>query len=267
VREQNINERKNPLDIYDVREWFAADPSACVSNPSAQRILRAYEQEYRQWIKFPGKSEERSIRLAFAKVTPIYVEELCKGAGKRARDAALMKASRNVEKHVRTRMQALLSGPAQALVSDQTTPWWESLRNHFNDVLPNEVVNRIADYLTGFLLVEENETPRSSTTWEDRGKTSSKDWRRLKKFLPMLNGGSGDLGSMLPASTCPPHQEALKTKLTSLMSQELFELIGSRKEIARNFLPKIWDAIGQRILDRSFLRTERRSRQRTGQSK
>jgi hypothetical protein len=267
VPKPKVHERKNPQDSHDVREWFAADPSACVSNPSAQKILRAYEHEYRPWIKFPGKLEERTIRSAFEKAARVHVEQRFAHGGKRARAAALKKVLKKVEKGVQTTIQARASGPAQALVSDQVTPWSESLRNHLKEVLPQEVVERFADYLTGFLLIQENETPRRSATWEDRSRTSNAGWRELKKFLPVLNGGPGDLGSMLPASTCRPHEEALKTKLTRLMSQELFELIDSRKEIARNFLPKIWDAIGEGILDRSFLRTERRSRRRTAQRK
>jgi hypothetical protein len=59
------------LDFYDVREWFAADPSACVSDIDAQKILRSYEHPYRWWIKFPGKDEKRLIGSHFG--TPIRI--------------------------------------------------------------------------------------------------------------------------------------------------------------------------------------------------
>jgi len=117
--------------------------------------------------------------------------------------------------------------------------------------------------LSGYLLVLENETPRSSATWEDRNKKNNDDWRQRQKLLRKLSGGLADAASMLLPSATPPQQEALKTKLIRVMSQELVALDYSRKIIADRFLPFVWDAIGEGILGRSYLRAERRSRQRT----
>jgi|SRR5215471_9226885 len=234
--------RKECWDTYNVREWFAADPAACISDPAAQKILREYEHPYRHWVKFLGKDEERRIRAAFDKAVRVKTKERAVGIGK-AKRAAIEKTLReSAEKGIRRKMRTLSWPAVQVLVNDQSTAWSESLRKRLNRFLPHKVVDRFADYLTGFLLVQENETPRSSA-------------RKLKKLLRKLNGRPVNPASILPASLSPPHQESLKTRLIALMSEELVALGYTRKKIAHRFLPPLWDAVGEGIRDSSFLRT------------
>src|SRR5258708_4901400 len=67
-RKQGLNGRGPTLDSYDVREWFSRDPSACISNRAAQKILREYEHPSRWWITFPIQDEEDRIRSRFEKM-------------------------------------------------------------------------------------------------------------------------------------------------------------------------------------------------------
>ena len=255
------------LDACDVREWFVANPSACVSNESAQNILRAYEHPIRWWIKFPWKEEEASIRSRFEKASRILIKERVAKAGKRGRASIEKTTQKSVERGIRIEMRTIRSNAAQALANDQFTPSWQSLRNHLAGFLPAKVIDRFADYLAGFVLVLENETPRSSVSERNGNKNSINGRRELKKFLRSLNGGAAVSNSMLPPCANPPHREALKTSLMRIMSDELFALDYKRKEIALTFLPQIWDGMGERIFPSSFLRSERRSRQRTSHRK
>ena len=266
-RKQDLGERGQSLDSFDVREWFAADPSACVSDIAAQKILREFEHPSRLWITFPVQDEKRRIESYFGKALRIAVKQQV-GRSRNAAQASIERKLReSAEKGIHQRIGALAQRAGKALVDEQFTPWWQGLRNHLNSFLPEEVVDRFADYLSGFLLVVENETPRSSAKWEDRSKKSNSDWRQLKELLRKLNGEPGDAASMLPASATPSQQEALKTRLIRVMSEELVALDYSRKIIADKFLPLVWHAVGDRILGGSFLRTERRSRQRTDHRK
>ncbi len=266
-RKQGLDERRQSPDSYDVREWFVANPSACVSDIAAQKILREYEHPSRLWITFPVQDEKRRIESHFDKALRVAVKQQVARSRKAARASIEKELRESAEKGIRQRIGALAQRAGQALVDEQFTPWWQGLRNHLNSFLPEEVVDRFADYLSGFLLVVENETPRNSAKWEDRSKKSNSDWRQLKELLRNLNGKPGDAASMLPASATPPQQEALKTKLIRVMSDELVALDYSRKIIADKFLPFVWHAFGDRILGSSFLRTERRSRQRTDHRK
>jgi hypothetical protein len=266
-RKQGVEERRPSLDSYDVREWFVADPTACVSDIAAQKILREYEHPSRLWITFPVQDEKRRIESYFGKALRIAVKQQV-GRSRNAAQASIERKLReSAEKGIHQRIGALAQRAGKALVDEQFTPWWQGLRNHLNSFLPEEVVDRFADYLSGFILVVENETPRSSAKWKDRRKKSNSDWRQLKDLLRKLNGKPGDAASMLPASATPPQQEASKTKLIRVMFEELVALGYSRKIIADKFLPLVWQAVGDRIRSRSFLRTERRSRQRTDHRK
>lgn len=209
-RKDSLEGYKQPLNLYDVRQCFAENPTRCVSHDAAKDVLRAHEHPVRGWIKLP---KER-LRC----------------------------------------------------VNDQLIPWWRSLRDHLSDILPSEVVDRFADYLSGFMLVLENETLRS-TTLRGSNKKSNGDWRQLKKLLSQLRDSTDDLPLIMPVSVAPPQQESLKTKLIGAMSKELADLDYSHKIIADRFLPPVWDAIGENILTSSFLRSERRSRKRTVHSK
>ena len=258
----DLYKQRQNLDAFDVREWFATDPSACVSDIAAQKILRSYEHPYRWWIKFPGKDEKKLIKSHFG-----TIEKEVGHRGKAARPSIEKKVQESAERSIREKIGIVEQWSARVLADDQFTTWWRSLRDHLENFLPSEVGDRFADYLSGFLLVEENETPRSSTTRENGGRKTNSGWRQLKKLLVTLNGGPGDLKTMLPPSTNPPHKESLKTKLIHLMSDELAADDYSRKVIADRFLPPTWNAIGETIRDSSFLRAERRSRQRTLQTK
>ena len=258
-----LGERRRSVDSYDVREWFAADPSACVSDIAAQKTLREYEHPSRLWITFLAQDKKDQIRSRFEKAVRVAVEQRA-ARGRRGTRASIEKKVReSAEKGIQKEMVGLVQRAGEALVADQFTPWWQSLRNHLSVNLPAEVVDRFTDYLSGYCLVLENETPRRSATWEDRSKKVDDNWRQLKKLLRKLNGGVGDVESMLPASATPPQQEGLKTKLIRVMSEDLVALGYSRKIVADKFLPVVWDAVCDRILGRSFLRIERRSRQRT----
>jgi hypothetical protein len=259
----DLNKQRQDLDAFDVREWFAADPSACISDIAAQTILREYGHASRLWITFPLQDEKRRIRSHFDKAVRVAAKQQVERSRKAARASIETELRESAEKGIHQRIGALAQRARQALLDEQFTPWWQGLQNHLNSFLPEEVVDRFADYLSGFLLVVENETPRNSAKWEDRSKKSNSDWRQLKELLRNLNGKPGDAASMLPASATPPRQEALKTKLIRVMSEELVALDYSRKIIADRFLPFVWHAVGDRILGRSFLRTERRSRHRT----
>ena len=264
---KGLDWRKQALDSYDVREWFATDPSSCISDRSAQKILREYEHPYRWWIEFPRKHEKTLIRSRFDKAAPIAVDQRAVRSQNPKRASIEKTVRESAEKHIREIVADIAHGAGKVLIADQFRPWWQSLRNHLNDVLPREAVDRFADYLSGYLVVQENETPRSSATWENKNKKNNNDWRQLKKLLRKLNRGPANAASMLLPSATPPQQEALKTKLIRIMSEELVALDYSRKIIADKFLPFAWDAVGEGILGRSFLRGERRSRHRAARRK
>lgn len=256
-------ELQRSVDVFDLREWFVADPLSCVSDIGAQKILRKYEHPSRWWITSPLQDEEDRLRSRFENAVRVEVKQ--RAARSRGARASIGKELReSAEKAIRKEMVGVAYRAGEALVADQFTPWWQSLRHYLSPIVPEEVVDRFADYLCGYLLVLENETPLSSATWEDRSKKTNDNGRQLKKLLRKLNGGTGDVKSILPASATPPQQEGLKTKLIRLMTEDLVALGYSRDIIAHRFLPFVWNAVGDRTLGRSFLRTERRSRHRTG---
>jgi hypothetical protein len=268
----SAHSRKQSLDSHDVREWFAADPTACACDPAAQKILREYEHQFRYGTKFPGQYEEDRIRATSEKPIRIATEKRA-ARSKNVKPATIERSVRQLaEKHIQMQLDNLSREAAAALVADQFTPWWQSLRDHLLSCVPREVADRFADYLTGFLLVQENETPRTTTVWKrnknkQEAKVTNADWRQMKNLLKKLAEGPCDLASALPASTNPPHRESLKTRLIALMYQELVAIGYSRKKIAERYLRPVWNAIGEGIRDSSLLRTERRSRHRTRQTK
>jgi len=38
-----------PLDLYDVAAWFAQNPTSCVADLRARKVIRAYEYPHRPW--------------------------------------------------------------------------------------------------------------------------------------------------------------------------------------------------------------------------
>ena len=250
---QGLDERGPTLDSYDVREWFSRDPSACISDKTAHKILREYEHPSRLWITFREQDEIERMRSCFEKVVPIAVEQRAARSRSATRGPLEKKMWESAEKRIRQQIGAVRRHAGQALLDDQSAPWWQGLRNYLDSFLPGEVVDRFANYLSGFVMVVENGTPRGAS-----GK-----WRQVKSLLHKLNAGARSSICMSSLSPNPPHIEALITTLTRTVSAELFALGFARKEIARTFLPQIWAAVGHRISPASVLRTERRSRQRT----
>lgn len=46
-----------PLDDFDVAAWFAQNPTSCVADPRARKVIRAYEYPHRPWYD-QSRSEE-----------------------------------------------------------------------------------------------------------------------------------------------------------------------------------------------------------------
>lgn len=229
IRTNKARANARSLDSFVVREWFAADPAACISDSTAQQILREYEHSYRWWFKFPGKNEQDRIKSAFDKAVQIETLKRTAHGNHAERENVERVLRKSAEKLAQREIDRLSWEATEALFNDQFTPWWQSLRNYICGCVPREVADRFADYLTGFLLVQENETPRSTANWKrdkgnDQEEVTNTDWRQLKRLLKKLAAGSRKLDSMLAASINPPHQESLKTKLIALMFKELAAL-------------------------------------------
>ena len=47
------------LEVFDLREWFARDPLACVADCGAKNLLRAQEFPYRHWRPSRSKPSEK----------------------------------------------------------------------------------------------------------------------------------------------------------------------------------------------------------------
>jgi hypothetical protein len=127
--------------------------------------------------------------------------------------------------------------------------------------------SRFADFLAGFLLVTDNETP--GRNYEDtenritqkkilRGREAVKrldrDLQRLKRIV----------GS--PATSCPQRRESLKLVLSNAMVDDLVRSGLARKIACEVLLPRIWAMIGINIDSASVLRMERRSRNKNRRS-
>jgi hypothetical protein len=144
-----VEGRRRRVDSYDVREWFVADPSACVSDAAAQRILRDYEYPYKWWITLPVQEKEDQIRSSFDKAVHIAVDRGTARGQVAARASIEKKVRESAEKAIRKEVLAFAQLAGEALVADQVTPWWQSLRNHLAANLPEEIVTRFADYFSG----------------------------------------------------------------------------------------------------------------------
>jgi len=122
-----LTKRRQSLDTFDVREWFATDPSACISERSAQEILREYEQPYRWWIKFPRKDQKRLIRSQFEKAAHVAVKQRAAHSQDTTR-VSIEKKVRESAEGIRKELVGLAHHTGQALVADQFMPWWQSLK-------------------------------------------------------------------------------------------------------------------------------------------
>src|SRR6267143_5879166 len=60
-------------------------------------------------------------------------------AGEKDRGSIEEELRKSAEKYIRQKKQTVASNAARALADDQFIPWWQSLRNHLDTVLPQEV--------------------------------------------------------------------------------------------------------------------------------
>ena len=152
--------------------------------------------------------------------------------------------------------------PSDAQTGSQ---FWDDLSQHLLEKFgEKKIAHRFADFLVGFLLVTENETPGRSS--QDRN-TSRKLLRRTvevesaakrERELHRVNRIVG-----APATSRPQRRESLQLLLTRAMADDLTKVWKKRKIVCEDLIPQIWSAIGITVKPSSILRTERRSRHRT----
>jgi hypothetical protein len=148
-------------------------------------------------------------------------------------------------------------------VKRQNVSWWKDLRREVRRVgVPGGLSSRITSYLTGFVLVRDWEDQRSD--FKKTGRVTS-DWRRQKRFLAKMNFDPNP-------TTRPPQKESLRTRLVSLMEEELFTRMQKRDFCGRLITP-LWALINEVIArsaraqtedmqDETIARIARRSRRR-----
>jgi hypothetical protein len=117
-------------------------------------------------------------------------------------------------------------------------PFWSDLSVFLQDMLvvSEKVSRRFADFLVGYLLATENESP-------------GRELRPLRTIV----------GSAATAN--PQRRESLQLVLTRAMVDDLMKEY-SRKTACEVLVPQIWSAIGITLQPNSILRMERRSRRR-----
>jgi hypothetical protein len=141
--------------------------------------------------------------------------------------------------------------------------YWESLSGYLKELVGSaELASRIADFLVGFLLVVENETPgrnhRESGIVLTREKplkptSVAEQDQRLHRLRRIVGA---------PATSRPQRRESLKVILSKEIVDNLVKDGLSRKLVCEERLPLIWAAIDIKIDPASILRMERRSRQK-----
>jgi hypothetical protein len=139
--------------------------------------------------------------------------------------------------------------------------FWSSLSDSLEELVGSGLGNRFADFLVGFLLVINNETP--GRKYEDReGRISHKliphDPKAAAKRdrdLHLLKRMAGS-----PAISRPQRKESLQLVLSKAMVDDLARPPVSRKFVCEERLPQIWAMIGKEIDSASILRMERRYR-------
>ncbi|HEY4683393.1 MAG TPA: hypothetical protein VIH17_09110 [Candidatus Acidoferrales bacterium] len=190
--EQKLEPRRG-LNEYDVRHWFAADPAACIASAAAQRILRAQRHPFRPWVRFPSQQE---INAARTRAEKREIEELQGVAGSH-------------------------------LVERQHVSWWEDLRGELIKVgVADALAHRFADYLSGYMLVRDQEQQRGTP-----------EWRRAKRLFSRMGWKPGP-------TVNPPHRESLKTTVTRLMVEHLQEQ-GAPQGKAAYMVTSVWELIGK----------------------
>jgi len=126
----------------------------------------------------------------------------------------------------------------QAVPSQDKTAFWDDLSEYLREkVSVSEMLaQRFADFLVGYLLVIENESPG----------------RALRPLRPLIGSA---------ATAKPQRREHLQLILTRAMTADLSPEF-SRKVACEVLIPQIWNAIGITVHPNSVLRIERRSRRR-----
>ena len=145
--------------------------------------------------------------------------------------------------------------------------YWNSLSGFLEELVGSDLGSRFADFLVGFLLVVNNETPgRNYQDTESRitreqnphdheaAAKRDRDLHRLKRIV----------GS--PATSRPQRKESLELVLCNAMVVDLVRFGLSRKIACELRLPQIWATIGIKIDSASILRMERRSRNKNRES-
>ena len=141
--------------------------------------------------------------------------------------------------------------------------FWESLSGYMDELVGSmELGARFADFLVGFLLVIENETPgrnyrnseiRLRKKRRRRPVSPEKQDRELHRLKRIVGA---------PATGRPQRRESLKVILSRAIVADLKKAGLSRKFVCEERLAQIWAAIDVKIEPASILRMERRSRQK-----
>jgi hypothetical protein len=141
--------------------------------------------------------------------------------------------------------------------------FWSGLSGYLQQLVDLKLGPRFADYLVGYLLVVENETPgrtcrdrQNYTPMKLRPRVFESDAKRERE-LHRLKRIVGP-----PATSSPQRQPSLKLVLNAAMVRDLVASGLSRKIACEERLPVIWAAIGVGVEPASILRTERRIRRK-----
>ena len=146
--------------------------------------------------------------------------------------------------------------------------FWAGLCGYLQQLVDLNLGPRFADFLVGYLLVVENQTPgrtcqdrRNDTPVKLRPPVFESDAERDRE-LHRLKRIVGP-----PATSNPQRQPSLKLVLNTAMVRDLVASGLSRKIACEERLPLIWAAIGVGVESGSILRTERRIRRKSQTSK
>jgi hypothetical protein len=122
--------------------------------------------------------------------------------------------------------------------------FWEDLADYLRSTETlGDLASRFADFLVGYLLVVENQTPGRA-----KGPRSHDPFRPLRKILGAPR-----------ARANPQRRESLKSVITRAMADDLCGDYG-RKNACEIVIPKAWKAVGVASDGVSLRRTERRAR-------
>jgi hypothetical protein len=146
--------------------------------------------------------------------------------------------------------------------------FWTSLSGSLEDLVGSCLGSRFADFLVGFLLVTDNETPGRNYKDTENRITQKKilrgpeDAKRLDRDLHRLKRIVGS-----PATSCGQRRESLKLVLSNAMVDDLVRSGLARKIACEVVLPQIWAMTRINTDSASLLRMERRSRNKNRRSR